>query len=75
MKQTGSAIRLDAIDLRILATLQHDSRITKAAPALDEVKSPVLLACLQEAAVTWTMAGGLLLVIGGVVLLELGRSH
>jgi small multidrug resistance pump len=25
--------------------------------------------------VTWTMAGGLLLVIGGVVLLELGRSH
>ncbi len=34
-----------------------DGRITKAAPALDEVKSPVLLACLQEAAVTWTMAG------------------
>jgi Lrp/AsnC family transcriptional regulator of ectoine degradation len=33
MKQTGSAIRLDAIDLRILATLQHDSRITKAALA------------------------------------------
>jgi small multidrug resistance pump len=29
---------------------------------------------LQEP-VTWTMAGGLLLVIGGVVLLELGRSH
>ncbi|TCO64822.1 DMT family transporter [Actinocrispum wychmicini] len=24
---------------------------------------------------TWTMAGGLLLIIGGVVLLELGRSH
>ena len=34
-----------------------DGRITKASPALDEVKSPVLLACLQEAAVTWTMAG------------------
>lgn len=33
MKQTGSAIRLDAIDLRILATLQRDSRITKAALA------------------------------------------
>jgi small multidrug resistance pump len=25
--------------------------------------------------ITWTMAGGLLLIIGGVVLLELGRSH
>lgn len=25
--------------------------------------------------VTWTMAGGLLLIIGGVVLLELGRTH
>jgi small multidrug resistance pump len=25
--------------------------------------------------VTWTMAGGLLLVIGGVVMLELGRAH
>ncbi|MET0235627.1 MAG: SMR family transporter [Kibdelosporangium sp.] len=24
---------------------------------------------------TWTMAGGLLLVIGGVVMLELGRAH
>jgi Lrp/AsnC family transcriptional regulator of ectoine degradation len=33
MKQTGSAIRLDAVDLRILATLQRDSRITKAALA------------------------------------------
>lgn len=25
--------------------------------------------------VSWTMAGGLLLVIGGVVMLELGRAH
>jgi small multidrug resistance pump len=25
--------------------------------------------------ITWTMAGGLLLVIGGVVMLELGRAH
>jgi small multidrug resistance pump len=25
--------------------------------------------------VTWTMVGGLALIIGGVVLLELGRSH
>jgi Lrp/AsnC family transcriptional regulator of ectoine degradation len=33
MKQSGAAVRLDAIDLRILATLQRDSRITKAALA------------------------------------------
>ena len=32
-------------------------RITKAAPARDEVKSPVLLACLEESAVTWTLVG------------------
>jgi small multidrug resistance pump len=25
--------------------------------------------------ITWTMAGGLVLVIGGVVMLELGRAH
>jgi quercetin dioxygenase-like cupin family protein len=32
-------------------------RVTKAAPASDGVKSPVLLACLCEAATTWTLAG------------------
>jgi quercetin dioxygenase-like cupin family protein len=32
-------------------------RVTKTAPALDEVKSPVLLACLQETALTWSLAG------------------
>ena len=32
-------------------------RVTKAAPASDGVKSPVLLACLTESAVTWTLAG------------------
>ena len=32
-------------------------KVTKASPALDEVKSPVLLACLTESAVTWTLAG------------------
>ena len=32
-------------------------RVTKAEPALDEVKSPVLLACLQESAAMWTMVG------------------
>ena len=34
-----------------------EGRVTKAAPALDEVKSPVLLACLQESAQLWTMVG------------------
>ena len=32
-------------------------RVTSAEPASDEVKSPVLLACLQEMAQTWTIAG------------------
>ena len=32
-------------------------RVTKAAPARDGVKSPELLACLCEAAATWTLAG------------------
>jgi quercetin dioxygenase-like cupin family protein len=32
-------------------------KVTKASPARDEVKSPVLLACLTEAAVTWSMVG------------------
>src|SRR6185503_16285934 len=32
-------------------------RVTKTKPALDEVKSPVLLACLQLSAQTWTLAG------------------
>ena len=32
-------------------------RVTKAAPASDSVKSPVLLACLTESAATWTLAG------------------
>ena len=32
-------------------------RVVKAAPASDSVKSPVLVACLTEAAATWTLAG------------------
>jgi quercetin dioxygenase-like cupin family protein len=32
-------------------------KVTKAEPALDEVKSPVLLACLEASALTWTLAG------------------
>lgn len=32
-------------------------RVTNASPAVDDVKSPVLLACLEESAATWTLAG------------------
>ena len=32
-------------------------RVTHAEPARDEVKSPVLLACLEASALTWTLAG------------------
>jgi quercetin dioxygenase-like cupin family protein len=32
-------------------------RVTKTKPALDEVKSPVLLACLQQSTQLWTLAG------------------
>jgi quercetin dioxygenase-like cupin family protein len=32
-------------------------RVTHAEPARDEVKSPVLVACLQASALTWTLAG------------------
>jgi len=32
-------------------------RVTHAEPSRDEVKSPVLLACLQASALTWTLAG------------------
>ena len=34
-----------------------NGRVTKTVPALDEPKSPVLLACLQDSAATWTLAG------------------
>ena len=34
-----------------------DGHVTKAEPALDEVKSPVLLACLEESAQLWSMVG------------------
>jgi quercetin dioxygenase-like cupin family protein len=32
-------------------------KVTHAEPARDEVKSPVLLACLEASALTWTLAG------------------
>jgi quercetin dioxygenase-like cupin family protein len=34
-----------------------EGQVTKASPELDEVKSPILLACLQQSAETWTLAG------------------
>ena len=51
----------DTMDVAGKLELQVDvgegGHITKAEPASDEVKSPVLLACLQEMAQTWTMVG------------------
>lgn len=43
--------------IELAVDIGEGGRVTKAIPALDEVKSPVLLACLTETAVTWTMAG------------------
>ena len=42
---------------RAVVDVGADGHVTKAEPALDEVKSPVLLACLQESAQLWTMVG------------------
>jgi quercetin dioxygenase-like cupin family protein len=51
----------DTLDVAGKVELEVDigdaGRVTKAVPALDEVKSPVLLACLQESAQTWTLNG------------------
>ena len=51
----------DTLDVAGKLELEVDvgegGQITKAEPASDEVKSPVLLACLQEMAQTWTMVG------------------
>jgi quercetin dioxygenase-like cupin family protein len=43
--------------LELAVDVGEGGRITGAEPAADEVKSPVLLACLQEVAQTWTMVG------------------
>lgn len=51
----------DSLDVAGKVELEVDvgaeGRVTKTKPALDEVKSPVLLACLQETAQLWTLAG------------------
>jgi quercetin dioxygenase-like cupin family protein len=43
--------------IELAVDVGDEGRITKAVPEVDEVKSPVLLACLQETAQLWTMAG------------------
>jgi len=51
----------DTLDVAGKLELEVDvgegGRVTSAAPGLDEVKSPVLMACLQETAQTWVIAG------------------
>jgi len=43
--------------IELAVDVGEGGRVTKAAPASDGVKSPVLLACLTESAATWTLAG------------------
>jgi quercetin dioxygenase-like cupin family protein len=43
--------------LELAVDVGDGGRVTKAAPAVDEVKSPILLACLEQSAETWTLAG------------------
>jgi quercetin dioxygenase-like cupin family protein len=51
----------DSMDVAGKLELEVDvgegGHITRAEPASDEVKSPVLLACLQEMAQTWSLVG------------------
>jgi len=51
----------DTLDVAGKLELEVDigpgGKVTKAKPGRDEVKSPVLLACLTDAAVTWSMTG------------------
>jgi quercetin dioxygenase-like cupin family protein len=43
--------------IELAVDIGDGGRVTKAAPASDGVKSPVLLACLCESAATWTLVG------------------
>ena len=43
--------------IELAVDVGEGGRVTKAAPASDGVKSPVLLACLTESAATWTLVG------------------
>lgn len=62
----------DTLDVAGKLELEVDvgdgGKVTKAVPALDEVKSPVLMTCLQESAQTWVLAG---LDAGSTVILPL----
>jgi quercetin dioxygenase-like cupin family protein len=43
--------------IELAVDVGEGGKVIKAAPARDEVKSPVLLACLTASAATWTIAG------------------
>jgi mannose-6-phosphate isomerase-like protein (cupin superfamily) len=43
--------------LELAVDVGDGGRVTRAEPAVDEVKSPILLACLQDSARTWSLAG------------------
>ncbi|HEX4404132.1 MAG TPA: cupin domain-containing protein [Polyangia bacterium] len=43
--------------IELAVDVGDDGHVTKTAPALDEAQSPVLLACLQASAATWSFAG------------------
>jgi quercetin dioxygenase-like cupin family protein len=43
--------------IELAVDVGDDGRVTRAVPAVDEVKSPVLLACLEESAQLWSLVG------------------
>jgi quercetin dioxygenase-like cupin family protein len=43
--------------IELAVDVGDQGKVVKAVPAVDEVKSPVLVACLQETAQLWTMVG------------------
>jgi quercetin dioxygenase-like cupin family protein len=43
--------------IELAVDVGQDGKVTKTAPALDEAGSPLLVACLQTSAATWSFAG------------------
>jgi quercetin dioxygenase-like cupin family protein len=43
--------------IELAVDVGENGHVTKTAPALDEAQSPVLLACLEASAATWSFAG------------------
>jgi quercetin dioxygenase-like cupin family protein len=43
--------------IELAVDVGQDGKVTKASPALDEAGSPLLVACLQTTAATWSFAG------------------